>query len=89
MTGRQKPQRDAVARVERLSPELHFLSAILRQALVDAQSVRDPIRMDARRFWQTPENVEFWDSALALGGQLHAYVQRFLRDTHTPEVTDG
>ena len=82
MAGRRKPQRDATARGERLSPKLHLLTAILRQVLADAQSPREPIRAEAQPCLQSEDFVEYWDSFLGLGGALHEQVHHVLRRTH-------
>jgi hypothetical protein len=63
-----------------VSGEIALAAAIVRQALLDAQSRRAPIRQEAEQFWQDDVAVAFWAAWLGLDGDvLRAYVQRALR----------
>jgi hypothetical protein len=79
-------QRDAAARAVRLEDgELMLLSAIIRQALQDAQSTREHIREDALHFLRNEKAVAYWDSALGLDGRLLKEAARLLAQATTPE----
>jgi hypothetical protein len=53
-----------------LSPELHLLAAILRQAMKDAQSRRPDVREEALAFLHDAGALDWWSAALGLTDEL-------------------
>ena len=64
------PQRDSLARLMQLPPELALLCAIVRQLLHDVRSTRAHVRAEARQFLQDTEALAWWDDVLGLGEHL-------------------